>query len=332
MREGVGLMDISGFSKFEVTGPGAEAWLDRVLACRMPSEGRMALAPMLNARGRMAGDLTVSKLGEGRFFLAGSGAAEEAYMRHFERLLPADGSVRVEAASAAICGLSIAGPKARDLLAAVTGADVSHAAFPFMAIRALDVGYAPCRVGRVSYTGDLGYEIWMRTDMQRHVFERLVGAGTAFGLKLFGLRALNSLRLEKNWASWGREYRPIYGPLEAGLDRFVAYGKEADFIGKAGALKERETGGKLRLVSFVVDADDADVIADEPIYFEGDVRGWVTSGGYAHNQGVSMAMGYVPKEIADAPEGWQIEILGDLRGARLQPTPLFDPNGARMRS
>ena len=185
---------------------------------------------------------------------------------------------------------------------------------------------APCLVGRVSYTGDLGYEIWMAPEYQRSVFQTLMEAGEEFGIGLFGSRALNALRLEKNYGSWAREYRPIYGPLEAGLDRFVAYAKEADFIGKAGALAERKAGGKLRLRTFIVDADDADVIGDEPIWFDGAVRGWVTSGGYAHNSKLSVAMGYVPKEIADESDGFEIELLGKRHAARIQQAPLFDAN------
>ena len=196
------------------------------------------------------------------------------------------------------------------MLAKVTRTDVSNAAFPFMAIRRMDIGMAPCLVGRVSYTGDLGYEIWVAPEYQRHVFQTLMEAGEEFGIGLFGSRALNALRLEKNYGSWAREYRPIYGPLEAGLDRFVAYAKDADFIGKAAALAERKAGGKLRLRAFIVDADDADVIGDEPIWFDGAVRGWVTSGGYAHNSKASVAMGYVPKEIADESDGFEIELLG----------------------
>ena len=139
------------------------------------------------------------------------------------------------------------------------------------------------------------------------------------------------LRLEKNYGSWAREYRPIYGPLEAGLDRFVAYGKEADFIGKAGALAERRDGGKLRLRAFIVDTADADMIGDEPIWHGGTVRGWVTSGGYAHNSKASVAMGYVPKEIAGEADGFEIELFGKRYPARIQPTPLFDANFERLR-
>jgi len=146
------------------------------------------------------------------------------------------------------------------------------------------------------------------------------------------MRALNALRLEKNWSSWGREYRPIYGPLEAVLDRFVAYDKPADFIGKAAAQAERDSGGALRLLTFKVAATDSDAIGDEPIWHNGAVKGWITSGGYAHAQGVSMAQGYVPKEIAGEVDGWEVEILGQKCAMTVQPVPLFDANSSRMRS
>lgn len=331
VRERVGLMEISGFSKFSVTGAGARGFLDRLLACRLPKPGRMTLAPMLKEDGKLQGDLTVACLDDERFFMAGSGMAEEFYMRWFERWMPSDGSVAVEAIGLGQVGLSIAGPDARTLLSRVTTADVSNEAFRFMSIREIEIGYAPCTVGRVSFTGDLGYEIWMQPEYQRHIFERLVTAGEEFGLRLFGLRALNSLRMEKNWGGWGREFRPIYGPLEAALERFVAYEKDADFIGKAGALAEREQGGSLRLCSFVLDATDADVIGDEPIWLNGDVVGWVTSGGYAHHSGLSMALGYVPKEHAATEGPWSIELLGEMLPARRQHAPVFDANAERMR-
>lgn len=274
----------------------------------------------------------ISASSGGEWFIFGSGIAEEYHMRWFEKHLPGDDSVKIEALGLSMVGLAIAGPNARKLLEKVTRADVSNAAFPFMSIRRMDIGMAPCLVGRVSYTGDLGYEIWMAPEYQRHVFETLMAAGEEFGIGLFGSRALNALRLDKNYGSWAREYRPIYGPLEAGLDRFVAYGKTADFIGKTAALAEREQGGKLRLRSFVVDAVDADVIGDEAIWFDGAVCGWVTSGGYAHHSRKSVAMGYVPREIADAQAGFEIELLGKRLPARIQATPLFDANFERMRS
>ncbi|WFP73284.1 FAD-dependent oxidoreductase [Mesorhizobium sp. WSM4906] len=332
VRNSVGLSEISSFAKYRVTGNGAAAWLDRVLACKLPKPGRMTLAPMLKADGKLIGDFTLANVGDGEWFIAGSGIAEQYHMRWFEAHLPGDGSVRVEALGQKLTGLAIAGPKAREVLAKVTRADVSNAAFPFMAVARMDIGMAPCLVGRVSYTGDLGYEIWVAPEYQRAAYHALIKAGEEFGVGLFGSRALNALRLEKNYGSWAREYRPIYGPVEAGLDRFVAYGKEADFIGKEAALAERKQGGKLRLRTFIVEAHDADVIGDEAIWHDGVVRGWVTSGGYAHNSKKSVAMGYVPKEIADRPDGFEIEILGRRHAARIQAAPLFDANFERMRA
>ena len=330
-REAVGVMDISGFSKFRVTGGGAEAFLDHVLACRLPKIGRMALAPMLKEDGKLQGDLTVACLSEGEYYLFGSGMAEVFYARWFEQHMPQDGSVSLEVIGLGLCGLCIAGPKARDLLQRLTGEDVSNAALPFMAAQRMDIGMAPAIIGRVSFTGDLGYEIWMRPEFQRQIFERILAEGADLGVTPFGLRALNAMRLEKNFGGWGREFRPVYGPLEAGLSRFISYSKPVDFIGKAGALEERSSGGALRLISFVLDAKDADVIGDEPIWLEDDVVGWVTSGGFAHYTGKSVAMGYVPKEVADRDGPWALEILGEKRALTPQRTALFDANAERMR-
>jgi dimethylglycine dehydrogenase len=330
VREGVGLMEISGYAKYEVTGAEAEGWLSHLLANRMPPAGRIALTPMLNEAGRLIGDFTVAKVADDRFYLFGSGVAEEYHMRWFEAHLPANGRVRVRPLSGELCGLSIAGPKARDLLARATGEDVSNGALPFLAFREMDVGLVPAKVGRISFTGDLGYEIWARSDYLLTLHDILTRAGEELGLAHFGGRALMSLRLEKNWGTWAREYRPIYGPYEAGLGRFVALAKNA-FIGRDGALDEKEKGGKLALVVFTVETKDADVIGDEPIWHEGKVAGWVTSGGYAHWAGKSVAMGYVPREIAAAEDGFEIEIIGKRRKARPQRRPLFDPDGARMR-
>ena len=331
VRESVGLMETSGFAKYAVTGPGAEAWLDRMLTARVPATGKMTLAPMLKEDGKLIGDFTLAKLGEGDFLVIGSGIAEDYHMRWFESHLPKDGSVKLEALNLRLAGLAIAGPNARKLIQKLTHLDMSTEAFPFMAVKRMDIGMAKAIVGRVSYTGDLGYEIWMKPEYQRYIYDLLMAEGAEFGIRLFGLRALNSLRLEKSYGSWSREYRPLYGPFEAGLGPFVALKKEADFIGKAAAAKEKAEGGTLRLVTFIVDAKDADVIGDEPIYFKGEVRGWVTSGGYAHAAGKSVAMGYVPKEIANEIEGFEIELLGEMLAARQQVSPLFDGNGERMR-
>ena len=332
VRERVGLMDVSSFAKYTITGEGARAWLDRVLACRIPKPGRMTLAPMLKEDGRVIGDFSLANLGDEGFFIAGSGVAEDYHMRWFARHLPNNGSVSLNALRLGLVGLSVAGPKARDVLASLTRDDVSSRGMRFMDIRRMMLGMAPALVGRVSFTGDLGYEIWCKPEYHRYLFDELMRAGEPHGIRLFGSRALNALRLEKGFGSWAREYRPIYGPVEAGLDRFVAFDKEADFIGKAAARAERENGGKMKLRTFVLDAKDADAIGDEPVWLDGNVVGWITSGGYAHHSKSSVALGYVPREVAEQDSGWEIELLGERLPARLQRYALFDHNRERMRN
>jgi dimethylglycine dehydrogenase len=332
VREGIGVIETSGFAKYMITGEGAEKWLDIILSCKIPEIGRMTLAPMLKDDGKVIGDFTLARLANEKFFIVGSGIAEKYHMRWFTDHLPDGGGVHIKPMGMELLGVSIAGPESRDVLAKLTSESVSSDSFAFMDVREMKLHVAPAIIGRVSYTGDLGYEIWMASEHQCLVYDAIMEAGAEFGIKPFGGRALNALRLEKNFGSWASEFRPIYGPVECGLSRFVAYHKDTDFIGKQAALAEKKEGGKLRLRSFVVDAKDADVIGDEPIALNGNVVGWVTSGGYAHGSGVSVAMGYVPKEIADEREGWTVELLGDVLNATLQPQPLFDANASRMRS
>ncbi|MEZ5825615.1 MAG: FAD-dependent oxidoreductase [Geminicoccaceae bacterium] len=332
VREAVGMIEISGFAKYSVRGPGAEAWLDRMLAARIPAKGRMTLAPMLKEDGKIIGDFTLAQLDTDHFFVIGPGPAEDYHMRWFEQHLPADGSVHLEARGLDLCGLSIAGPRSRELLQGLVRTDLDQ--FPFMSIRAMDVGMVPALVGRVSHTGDLGYEIWCRAEYLLALFEALREAGEPLGLRLFGSHALNALRLEKGYGSWGREYRPVYSPVEAGLDHLVAFDKRSDFIGREAALAECRHGGKLRLCAFRIDGTaelGADVIGDEPIWHDGKTVGWVTSGGYAHASAVSVALGYVPEELATARSGLEIELLGrKLPATRLEHT-LFDPEALRLR-
>jgi len=229
-------------------------------------------------------------------------------------------------------GLSIAGPRSRELLARLTDEDVSNATFKFMDHRAFDVANLPALVNRVTYTGDLGYEIWVAPEYQRRLYLAIQQAGADLGLVNFGMRALLCLRLEKNFPTWYRELRPIYGPIEAGLERFVDFAKP-DFIGREAAIGERDSGGTLRRVTLVVDAADADVLGDEPIWHDGKVIGWVTSGGYGHYVERSLAQGYVPRALGgDVRAGaFEVEILGERRPAKIAAEPLFDPQGLRMR-
>ena len=193
------------------------------------------------------------------------------------------------------------------------------------------VGSCRAIVQRISYTGDFGFEIYVDAADQAALYRTLSEAGRGFGLTPFGMRAMMSLRLEKSYGSWFREYRPDYMPAETGLDRFVHYDKGADFIGKAAALAEHDAGPKRRLCTFVVEAGEADAWADEPIWVDGEVVGFVTSGGYAHYVEKSVALGFLPMELIEEGRAVEIEILGERRPARLISEPLFDPKGERLR-
>jgi dimethylglycine dehydrogenase len=332
VRNAVGVTEIANFAKYEFAGAGAEDLLSRLMTNRMPREGRLVLSPMLNPAGKLIGDFTIAKASAQRFLVWGSSQAQIYHMRWFEQHLPRDGSVRLRRLGLGLVGLSIAGPKSRELLARLTDEDVSNAALRFMDHRSFDIANVPAMINRVTYTGDLGYEIWVEPEYLRRLYVSILDAGRDFGLVNFGMRALLSLRLEKNFPTWYRELRPIYGPFEAALERFVDLSK-GEFIGREAALREKASGGALRRVTFVVAATDADVLGDEPIWHDGKVIGWVTSGGYGHCVDRSLAQGYVPRALAGetARGAFEIEILGERRAATIAPQPLFDPQGARMR-
>jgi dimethylglycine dehydrogenase len=328
VQERVGLLEISNYGKFEVRGAGAAQWLSELMANRVPGVGRIALSPMLNERGKLIGDFTLCRVAEDHFFLIGTLAAESFYVRWFAQRMPESG-VSLRPCAMEFVGLSLAGPKSRELLQTLVREDLSNAAFPFLTFRSIHVGMVPAFVGRLSFTGELGYEIWVTVDYQRTLYETLRAAGTAFGLRQFGGRALNAMRVEKNFGTWAREFRPIYGPYEAALGRFVDTRKHS-FIGRSAALEEKQSGGALRLVAFEVDATDADAIGDEPIWHGDAVVGWVTSGAYGYRVGRSLALGYVPASLAMKLD-FQIEIIGERHAARRLDVPPYDPEGARMR-
>ena len=330
VRQGVGVTEIANFAKYEISGPGAEAFLLKVMTNTMPKTGRLMLTPMLNHNGKIIGDFTIAKAAENRFMMWGSSQAQVYHMRWFEQQMPKDGSVKIEPYGMKLVGLCIAGPKSRELLQRLTDDDVSGDTFKFMDYREMEVATVMAKVNRVTYTGDLGYEIWVAPEYQRRLYESIMAAGADLGIKNFGMRALLCMRLEKNFGTWYREFRPIYGPFEAGLERFVKLDKP-DFIGKAAALQEKTQGPKKTRIFMVVDALDCDVMGDEPIWLDGKVVGWVTSGGYGHFVDQSLAQGYIPTELFKPEMKLEIEILGERRAARLQMDPPFDPEAKRMR-
>ena len=327
VREAVGINETHNFGKYLVTGPNARAWLDRVMAGRVPKAGRLSLTPMLSHKGRLIGDFTISCLGEEAFQLTASYGSQAYHMRWFEQN-EMEG-VTVENVSDKLNGFQLAGPKARDVLAACTRSDIST--MKFMDVRHMTVGMVDCVVQRVSYTGDLGFEIYCDPMAQRALWNTLWAAGQEHGMLPFGMRAMMSLRLDKFFGSWLSEFSPDYTAAETGLDRFISFKKEADFIGRAAAEAEREAGAARKLCAFEVEADDADVNAYEPIWLDGTVVGFCTSGGYSHHAEKSVALGFVPTDQAKAGLQVEIEILGKMHKATLITEPLFDADGARMR-
>lgn len=327
VREGVGINEVQNFGKYRVTGPGARAWLDRIMAGRVPKPGRLSLTPMLSHSGRLIGDFTISCLDEESFQLTASYGAQAYHMRWFDR--HCEDGVRVENISDRCTGFQIAGPRARDLLQAATGKDLADMAF--LDVRRMVVGMADCIVQRVSYTGDLGYEIYCDPMAQRALWDRLWQAGEPFGITPFGMRAMMSLRLDRFFGSWMSEFSPDYTAAETGLDRFIQFSKNSDFIGRAAAEAERATPPARQLAAFEVEAEDADVHGYEPIWLDGAVVGFCTSGGYSHHAQKSIALGFVPRERLQEGLEVEIEILGEMRPARVITTPLFDPDGSRMR-
>ena len=335
VRERVGFSEASNFAKYKVSGAGSAAWLTSLFTNALPKIGRTVLTAMLNQEGKIVGEFSVSRIGEEEFFLFGSQAAEVHHPRWFIAHLPKDSTIRFENLSLSMVGLTVAGPRSRDLLQKLTDTSLATKDFPFMAFRKVNIGMAPIWLSRMTYTGDLGYEMWIAPEYQRYLFDLIMEAGKEYDMRLFGFRALITMRLEKNFGTWFREYRPIYTPLEAGMERAMKFDHE--FIGRAAVEAEMNNGGpKRKLVMFTVDVDPerpADVIGDEPVWHNGNVVGWITSGGYAHYSGVSLALGYIPTELAaEGTTGFEIEIIGKLRPATLQLEPVLDPSGSRMRA
>ncbi len=330
LRRTVGMLEISGFAKYEVEGPGAEAFLDRLLACRLPRKtGRTVLAPMLNAAGGIIGDFTLTRLSDTLFWLVGAGAAESFHMRHFADLKPENG-VDVRCVTLSRAGLAIAGPKARDLLSRLTDEDVTNSGFPFLSARDMELAGMPCRVMRIAFTGDLGYEIHMGAEYQRSIYLALKEAGADLGLTPCGARALDSLRLEKGYGRWGSEFTADTTPFEAGLDRFVAMDK-GDFMGREALLKAHNSGPRYRLVTLLVEADDADCTGNEPVLRDGGVVGVVSSGGFGHHVGESIALAFIDPALDSTAGTFEVEILGVMRRARIVPQAPFDPQNERLR-
>ena len=335
-RAAAGLYETTAYARYEVSGPGAAAWLDRLMASTLPAVGRIKLAPMLNHRGHLMGDLTVSRLADDRFWITGSYYLQEWHQRWFAEHLPPDGGVTVTNLCDDWCGFSLSGPRSREIMQQLVDIDLSHAPMPFLSIREAKVASTDAVLGRISLTGELGYEVTVPASQQVALLAALRDTGEPLGMHLIGDRAIDSLRLEKGYGIWSAEFTPAYTPAMSGLDAFVAYDKP-DFIGRDAVLAERGTPPGRRLALLAIDALDADASGDEGVWLDGELVGFTTSGAYGHHVQQSLALAYVDSRLVDAAgtataPDLIVDVVGEPRPARVLTEPPYDAGGSRLRT
>ncbi|MBW2287052.1 MAG: FAD-dependent oxidoreductase [Deltaproteobacteria bacterium] len=332
VRSRVGVLDQTSFAKYEVSGPGAERFLDRLCANRLPARlGRIVLTQMCTPRGGVECDVTVTRLAEDRFYVVSAAATERHDFAWIERHLPDDGSVRLDNVSNRYGVLTLAGPRSREVLQALTDHDCSHKSFRFFRCQELYVGMAPIRALRLSYVGELGYELHHPIEYQRYLYDLLMEAGAQFQIADWGYRALDSMRLEKAYRLWGVDMTADWTPLQAGMDRFVALDK-GDFIGRDALLREQERGVEYKLTCLVVNSDDADPHGYEPVLVGDEMIGYLAAGGYGHTVEKTIALAYLPSAYAEPGTDLEVKILGARRSARVVEQALYDPENKRLLS
>jgi dimethylglycine dehydrogenase len=333
VHKAVGLLDATAFSKFEVSGPGAEAWLDGLVANRLPkATGRINLGHMLAATGGVRSEFTIMRDAPDRFYLVSAGAAERHDHDTLLKALPEDGSVRLDNVTTGYGVLVLAGPKSRDLLAKVTDADLSNQAFPWLSGRFINLGCAQARAMRVNFVGELGWELHHPLEMQNTIFDLLIDAGRDFDLKPFGFRAMDSMRLEKSYRMWGTELSIEYAAPESGLHRFVDLDK-GQFIGRDALVEWQRRGLRNRFVTIEVhDVSEADARGNEPLCSNGQMIGRTTGGGFGWRIGKSVALAMVQAGYAEVGTELEIAILGERHRATVIPQSPFDPANERPRA
>jgi len=332
VRERVGVLDQTSFAKYEVSGPGATAFLDRMCANKLPKGlGRMALTQMCTPKGGIECDLTVTKLGDDHYYVVSAAGTENHDLAWIERHLPEDGSVRLDNVTTRYGVLTIAGPRSRDLLQALTRSDCSREAFRFFRCQEMNVGMAPVRALRVSYVGELGYELHHPMEYQRHLYDLLMAEGEKYGIVDFGYRSLDAMRLEKAYRLWGVDISADYTPIEAGLDRFVAF-KKGDFIGREALVRQREQGATRGLACLVIETEDRDAHGYEPVRSGREVIGYVSAGGFGSEVEKSIALAYLPTEFLEVGTELTVDLVGKELKATVVEQPLYDPKSERLLS
>lgn len=329
VRDNVGIVEISGFTRFEVEGPGAAQWFDHLSAGKMPAVGRTGLAYVSDEQGRFRSEFTVTRIGEDHFWLLSAAAAEWHDRDLLNEARPPAG-VSITNLTDTHNALMVAGPRSRDVLEAVTDHALDNAGFPWLSTRQISIADTPVQALRMSFTGELGWELHFPTERSIEVYQALAAAGDQLGMVDFGLLATESMRLEKNYRVWKHELHTEFSVLEAQLDRFVDLSK--DFRGREAILAQRESGDRRLLVSFEVSNDEAAAHAGDPIWADGDLIGVVTSGGYGHTMNTNIAMGYVDPAHAAPGTELAIDVIGVRSPAVVRSEPMFDPAHKRPRA
>jgi dimethylglycine dehydrogenase len=334
MREKVGVIDLTPFTKHEVTGSGSEAWLDKLVANKVPTKiGRIALSHALTNKGGIRSEFTITKLAEDRYYLVSAGAGERHDSDYLNKMLPKDGSVQLRNITTSRGTFVVAGPKARDVLTRLTDSPLDNEIFPWLTGQVIDVGFAvDVYALRVNFIGELGWELHFPIEYANGLFDALFATGEEFGIGMVGMRAMESLRIEKSYRMWGSDLTRDYTPFEASLDRFVRMNK-GNFIGKAALARQLAAGVPHRFVTLEVHGvTDADPLGNEPLFANGALIGRATAGYYGHVLGKSLALAYVKAQHADVGAAMEIEILGERRKATVLVESPFDPENQRLRA
>ncbi len=332
VREAVGVMDFTSFAKFEVTGPDAAAFLDRLVANRLPKrEGGIVLAHFLNDNGRILGEVTITRLAADRFYLCSAAGAELLGLDHLRSSRRAGEHVEIANRTEALGLLVVAGPKARELLQPLTDTSLAGDRFPWLTGREIVLAGIPLTALRVNYLGELGWELHCPIERLEELYDALMEAGSDHGVRDFGAYAVNSLRMEKAYRGFGSELTHEVNMIEAAMERFLALEK-GEFRGREASVRAREEGPRIRLVHLEIAPGDAEVLGDEPVFAGARIVGVTTSGGFGHVTGKSLAFAYVEPAVAAPGNELSVEILGQMRDARILADPVWDPENRRLRA
>jgi dimethylglycine dehydrogenase len=335
LRLRVGVIDLTPFTKHEVTGPGAEAWLDGLVANKVPTRiGRIALCHALTRRGGIRSEFTITKIAEQHYYVVSAGAAERYDSDYLQHNLPQDHSVSLRNVTMNRGCFVVAGPRSREVLARLVDGPLDNAAFPWLTGRVAEVGLATdVYLLRVNFVGALGWELHFPIEYAHHLFDALFAAGAEFNIAMAGMRAMESLRLEKSYRMWGSDLTPDYTPFEAGLERFVRLNK-GEFIGKAALEKQLAAGVPHRFITFEVhDVADADPLGNEPLFdLKGNIVGRATAGYYGHALRKSLGLGYIKPEFAAVGSSIEIEILGERKRATVLVDSPYDPENKDLKA